>query len=61
MKTPTSRTIPPHVVEAVRYAWAEFDRARDANDWALAKAIREGLDQRARMLGLNSADDLANL
>lgn len=54
-------TLPRHIIDAIRYAWIEYDKARDANDWALARAIRSGLDERARRLGLTSADDIANL
>lgn len=57
----TTPQIPAHIIAAVREAWREYDRARDANDYGLAKAIREGLDQRAREYGLADAWALANL
>lgn len=58
MSTPT---IPPHVLEAVRLAWREFDDARDKGDLGLAAAILKGLDERARSLGLADAWALSNL
>ena len=56
MKTP----IPPHVLEAVRLAWDEYDKAKDAGNLAHALAILKGLDERAREYGLADAWALCN-
>lgn len=48
-------------VRAIRVAWALYDDAKDRGDLGHAKAIREGLERKARELGLKSADELTNL
>lgn len=48
-------------LRAIRVAWALYDDARDKGDLGHAKAIREGLERKARELGLKSADDLSNI
>lgn len=48
-------------VTTIRVAWSLYDDARDKGDLGLAKSILEGLEKRAKELGLRSAFDLSNL
>ena len=50
--------IAPDVIKAIRLSWMAFDLALDQEDLALALDILDGLDERARSLGLTSAFEL---